>query len=208
MKGSRSEGSFPASLPLLIVISGPSGVGKDAVLARLKETGPPFEHITTVTTRPKRPQERDNVDYLFVSRDRFQQMIRDAELLEWAEVYNNWYGVPRQPVKEALEAGRDVVLKVDIQGAATIRKAVPEAVLIFLMPPSADELTRRLTGRRTESSLDLTRRIETAGVEMQQAATFDYAVVNPPGGIDQAVAEIQAIITAEKGRADRRKISL
>jgi guanylate kinase len=209
MKESRSEESFlTGPLPLLIVISGPSGVGKDAVLARLKETGGPFEHVITVTTRTKRPLEQDGVDYRFVPADRFQDMLRDAELLEWAKVYDNWYGVPRQPVREALENGRDVVLKVDIQGAATIKKTVPQAILIFLMPPSPSELVQRLERRRTESPGDLALRIETAEAEMRQVATFDYAVVNRAGELDHTVAQIQAIITAEKCRVDRRKVSL
>lgn len=193
---------------MLIVISGPSGVGKDAVLSRMKETGYPVEYVTTVTTRPKRPLERDGVDYRFVSEERFQKVLQDTELLEWAKVYENWYGVPRQPVKEALESGRDVVLKVDIQGAATIKKAVPEAVLIFLVPPSLAELVQRLERRRTESASDMARRIETAEAEMRRVAMFDYAVVNRAGEIDLTVSRIQAIITAEKCRVGRQRISL
>ncbi len=211
MRESRSEEPFsaePAALPLLIVISGPSGVGKDAVLSRIKETGYPIEHITTVTTRPERLQERDGVDYRFVSGDRFQEMLKNAELLEWAKVYGNWYGVPRQPVKEVLGSGRDVVVKVDIQGAATIKKVVPQAVLIFLIPPSPEELIRRLEQRQTESSIDLSLRIETAEAEMRQVAMFDYAVVNRAGEIEQAVSQIRAIITAEKCRVGRQRVSL
>lgn len=211
MRESRSEepsSAEPTAVPLLIVLSGPSGVGKDAVLSQIKEAGYPLEHITTVTTRPKRQGERDKVDYLFVSSDRFQEMVRNAELLEWARVYDNWYGVPRQPVKEALDSGRDVIVKVDIQGAATIKKAVPEAVLIFLMPPSPAELVRRLEQRRTESPVGLSLRSETAEAEMRQVAMFDYAVVNQVGEIERAVSQIRAIITAEKCRVGRQRISL
>lgn len=211
MRESRSEQDHPAetvSAPLLMVISGPSGVGKDAVLSRLKETGRPMARIVTVTTRPRRPQERDDVDYHFVSPDSFQEMIKDAGLLEWARVYDNWYGVPRQPVKEALEAGQDVVLKVDIQGAATIKKAVPGAVFVFLVPSSPTELFQRLAQRRTESPGELALRIETAEEEMRQIAMFDYAVVNREGEIDRAVAQIEAIMTAEKCRVDREEVSL
>lgn len=195
-------------MPLLVVISGPSGVGKDAVLSRIKETGYPLEHITTVTTRSKRQEEREGVEYFFVSSDRFQEMVRNAGLLEWARVYDNWYGVPRQPVKEALDSGRDVIVKVDIQGAATIKKAVPQAVLIFLMPPSPEELIRRLEQRKTESPIGLSLRIETAEAEMRQVAMFDYVVVNRADEIEQAVSQIQAIITAEKCRVGRQRVSL
>ena len=127
--------------PLLIVLTGPSGAGKDAVLARMKESGYPLEYITTVTTRPRRPGERDDVDYHFVSAERFRGMIEHKELLEWANVYGNWYGVPDQPVKQALDRGRDVIVKVDIQGAATIKKILSQAVFIFLAPSSIEELT-------------------------------------------------------------------
>jgi guanylate kinase len=174
----------------------------------LKETGQSFHHVTTVTTRARRPRERDDVDYHFVSPDRFQEMLRNAELLEWARVYENWYGVPRIPVKEALAAGQDVVIKVDIQGASTIKKAVPGAILIFLMPSSPEDLNRRLAGRRTESPDDLARRVEIADAEMQGAAAFDYAVVNREGEIDRAVAQIQAIITAERCRVHHPEIIL
>ena len=120
--------------PLFIVLSGPSGIGKDAILARMKESDYPLEYITTVTTRPRRAKERDNVDYHFISTESFQGMISGNELLEWANVYGNWYGVPKGAVKQALDKGRDTIVKVDIQGAATIKKILPQAVFIFLMP--------------------------------------------------------------------------
>ncbi|MCK5433681.1 MAG: guanylate kinase, partial [Dehalococcoidales bacterium] len=122
--------------PLFIVLSGPSGIGKDAILARMKESDYPLEYITTVTTRPRRVKERDNVDYHFISTESFQGMISGNELLEWANVYGNWYGVPKGAVKQALDKGRDTIVKVDIQGAATIKKILPQAVFIFLMPAS------------------------------------------------------------------------
>ena len=135
--------NLPAK-PLLIVLSGPSGVGKDAVLDGLKKTGYPLEYITTVTTRSQRAKERNDVDYHFVSTEKFQEMTKHEELLEWAKVYGNWYGIPRQPVKQALDQGRDTVVKVDVQGAATIKKILPQAVFIFLVPPSIEELAERL----------------------------------------------------------------
>ena len=194
--------------PLLIVLSGSSGVGKDVVLARLKESGYPLRFITTLTTRTRRTNERDNVDYHFVSMERFQEMIENGELLEWANVYGNWYGVPKEAVKQALDRGEDTILKVDVQGATTIKKILPQAVFIFLMPPSMEELVTRLKQRYTESPSDLALRLETAEEETKQLSLFDYVVVNKWGEIDQAVAEIEAIITAEKCRATPREIAL
>jgi len=135
-------------------------------------------------------------------------MIERNELLEWATVYGNWYGVPKKPVKQALDAGQDTVVKVDVQGAAAIKKILPEAVFIFLMPPSREELKQRLKQRHTESSVDLDLRIKTAEEELKQLSLFDYVVFNRQGEIDRAVAKIQSIITAEKHRATPRKISL
>jgi guanylate kinase len=194
--------------PLLIVLSGPSGAGKDALLARLRETGYPLEYITTLTTRARRAKESGGLDYHFVSSDKFQEMIKNNELLEWANVYGNWYGVPRQPVKTALERGRDTIVKVDTQGAATIKRLLPQAVFIFLMPPSAAELNERLTQRRTESPFDLALRIKTAREEIEKLPLFDYVIVNRRGEIDRAVAQVEAIITAEKCRAEPRELIL
>ncbi len=157
MKEAAHRSQLPFNLstrPLFIVLSGPSGVGKDAVLTRMKELGYPLKYITTLTTRPRRPNERNNVDYHFISTERFQEMIENNELLEWANVYGNWYGVPKEEVKQALDEGEDVVVKVDIQGAATIKKILPQAVFIFLMPPSMEELLVRLRQRHTESHHD------------------------------------------------------
>ncbi len=194
--------------PLLIVLSGPSGVGKDAVLARMKELAHPLKYITTLTTRPRRPNERNNIDYHFVSLKRFQGMIENNELLEWANVYGNWYGVPRQEVKQALGEGQDVIVKVDIQGAATIKKILPQALFIFLMPPSMDELLVRLRQRHTELPSDLALRLKTAEEEIEQLHLFDYVVMNRWDEIDLAVSEIKAIITAEKCRVTPREIAL
>ena len=194
--------------PLLIVLSGPSGVGKDAILARMKESGYPLEYITTVTTRPRRPAERDNVDYHFISLEKFQEMVESGELLEWAEVYNNWYGVPKETVKKALDRGQDTIIKIDVQGATTIKKIIPQAIFIFLIPPSVEELVTRIKQRRTESAFDLALRIRIAEKEIEQLPLFDYVVVNRPGEIDQAVSEIKAIIAAEKCRVSPRQVSL
>jgi len=192
--------------PLLIILSGPSGVGKDAVLARMKESGYPIKYIITLTTRPRRAKERNNIDYCFISDKKFKEMIEKNELLEWANVYGNWYGVPKEEVKNALDKGQDVMVKVDIQGVATIKKILPQAVSIFLMPPSIEELGLRLKQRRTESSFDLSLRLKTAEEEMKQLPEFDYVVINRWGEIDLAVADIEAIITAEKCRVTPREI--
>jgi len=188
------------SKPLLIVLSGPSGAGKDAVLSQMKKSAYPIEFITTITTRPQRAEEKNNIDYHFVSVESFQRMIENKELLEWANVYGNWYGVPKEPVKRALDRGQDAIVKVDVQGAATIKKILPQAVFIFLVPPSREELTTRLRQRHTESPFDLTLRIKTAEEEMKKLPLFDYVVVNRQDEIDLAVSEIEAIITAEKHR--------
>jgi len=196
------------SKPLLIVLSGPSGAGKDTILSRMEKSGYPIEFITTVTTRPRRAKEKNSVDYHFVSEEIFQKMLKKNELLEWANVYGKWYGVPKAPVKRALEQGRDVIVKVDIQGAATIKKIMPQAVFIFVAPPSMEELTARLKGRQTESNLECDLRLKTAKEEMKKLPLFDYMVVSRRGEIDQAVSEIEAIITAEKHRVKPREISL
>jgi guanylate kinase len=194
--------------PLLIVLSGPSGAGKDAVLSRMKKSGYPLEFITTVTTRPRRAREKNNVDYHFVSVEGFQKMLKGGELVEWANVYGNWYGVPKEPLKRALAKGQDTIVKVDIQGAATIKKIIPQAVFIFLAPPSMGELKKRLTQRRTEPPFDLSRRLKTAEGEMKQMPLFDYVVVNRHDEVERVVTEIEAIITTEKQRLKPREISL
>jgi guanylate kinase len=194
--------------PLLIVLSGPSGAGKDALLARLRETDCPLEYITTLTTRARRAKEKDNLDYHFVSADKFQEMVKNNELLEWANVYGNWYGVPKQPVKTALERGQDTIVKVDTQGAATIKRLLPQAVFIFLLPPSVVEISEWLTQRRTESPFDLALRIKTAEEEIEKLPMFDYVIVNRQDEIDQAVSQIRAIISAEKCRTEPRRVVL
>ncbi len=199
---------YPTREPLLVVLSGPSGAGKDAVLAKLKESGQPFESIVTVTTRPRRPKERDSIDYHFISVKEFQEMVRHEELLEWASVYGNWYGVPMKPVKQALDSGQDVIVKVDVQGAATIKKAMPQAVLIFLIPPLMKELGTRLNQRHTESSSALSLRTGIAAEEIKQLPLFDYMVVNKQDEINRAVSDIKAIIQAEGCRVNPRRIAL
>ena len=185
---------------LVIVISGPSGVGKDAVLTRLKESVYSLNHVVTITTRQSRPQEKDGIDYHFISRNEFQDLIKRRELLEWANVYGNYYGVPEKPVSDSLANGRDVLLKVDVQGAATLKKTISGAILIFLVSPSVEELGKRLKRRSTESASDMAMRTNIATEELQQLSIFDYMVINEEGQIDRAVEDIKAIIRAEKCR--------
>ena len=192
--------------PLLIVLSGPSGVGKDAVLNGMKRQQLPMHFAVTATTRPRRQREKDGIDYYFVSRTEFERMIERNELLEWANVYGNLYGVPKLQIQEALSRGEDAIVKVDVQGATTIKKIVPQAVFIFLSPPSMDDLERRLMRRRTESGVDLELRMKAAQEEMKRLPMFDYVVVNHENGVRRAVSQIESIITAEKCRVNQRSI--
>jgi guanylate kinase len=192
--------------PLLIVLSGPSGVGKDAVLEGIKKRGYPLHYAVTATTRPRRKKETDGVDYHFVSKAEFENMIEKGELLEWANVYGNLYGVPKSELLQAMDEGKDMIVKVDVQGAASIKKTVPQAVFIFLAPPSMDDLKERLEQRKTECSIDLALRIKAAEREMNSLSMFDYVVVNHRDGIRQAISQIESIITAEKCRVKPRTI--
>jgi guanylate kinase len=204
----KTTPSNPTPKPLLIVLSGPSGAGKDAVLNRMKKSGYSARFITTATTRPQRANEEDNVAYKFVSETDFQKMLKNNELLEYANVYGNWYGVPKEPIRKALEAGRDTIVKVDVQGAATLKKLLPEAVFIFLTCPTEEELESRLRERRTESEFDCDLRLKTAAEEAKQLHLFDYIVFNERNEIERAASAIEAIITAEKCRRNPREISL
>ncbi len=203
------EGFSPAARqPLLIVISGASGAGKDTVLRRMKERGLPFHFVVTATTRQPRPGEVDGRDYFFVSHSRFAEMIEHGELLEHAIVYNDYKGIPKQQVRQALASGQDVVMRIDVQGAETIRALCPEALLIFLVPKSDEEMVRRLKSRNTESPQDLQLRIETARRELKRMDVFDYYVVNADSELDAAVDMIEAIIDAEHHRIHPRRVTL
>lgn len=183
-------------------------MGKDTLVARMKERGHPCHYTVTATTRPQRAEERDGVDYHFVSEGKFQEMVEGGELLEWARVYGNLYGVPKEQVRQALARGQDVLVKVDIQGAATIKGLLPQAVFIFLAPPSLEELERRLKGRETESAAELELRRDKAREEMESLPLFDYVVVHHYDQTESAIAQIEAIITAEKCRVQPRVITL
>ena len=194
--------------PLLIIVSGPSGVGKDAMLARMKESGLPFHYVVTTTTRPRRPGEKDGVDYHFLSEDEFYQRIEMKQFLEWAKVYGNYYGVPEKEIKEALRQGKDVIVKVDVQGAATIKRILPDAVFIFLMPPSTQELANRLKQRHGQLLAELNSRLDKAREEMDSLPLFDYVVLSQKDKLDATVSEVNAIIIAEKCRVKPRKLRL
>lgn len=194
--------------PLLVVLSGPSGVGKDAALTELKKLDRPWHFALTATTRPPRSGEQDGVHYIFLQTETFLKMKERDEFLECAEVYGSWYGVPRAQVRQALREGKDVILKVDVQGAATVRRLAPESISIFMMPDSYDELTSRLTGRMGENSPEMARRLNAAREEMAQIQQFDYRVVNRDNKLDQAIAEIDAIIAAEKCRVAPRLVQI
>jgi guanylate kinase len=198
----------PSSSPILLVISGPSGVGKDAVVARLREALPSALFVTTVTTRPPRPEERDGVDYRFLTDEQYDRLVAEDGFLERASVYSHHYGVPKGEVREALRNRRDVVVRVDVQGAATIKRLIPEAVLVFLAPESRGELERRLRERATDDGPDLRLRLETAAREMAQRGAFDHVVVNAEGRLDETVHRIVAIMETEKRRADRRQVRI
>lgn len=197
-----------SNTPLVIVISGPSGVGKDAILNRMKERKCPFFFVTTMTTRKQRNNEIDQVDYHFVSVDEFQKLLQNNGLLESAKVYGNWYGVPKQPVKEAISKGLDTIIKVDVQGAANIKMILPDAVFIFITAPSIDDLFHRLNRRCTETASDLSLRIQTAHSELDKIRDFDYVVMNPCDNIESAIQDILAIVKSEKCRVKQRHIAL
>jgi guanylate kinase len=200
------QGGLPP--PLLVVISGPSGVGKDSVLMRMRELEFPFHFVVTANSRPQRPGEIDGFDYHFVSPARFEEMIRDDELLEWANVYGQYKGIPKFEVRKAFASGRDVVLRINVDGAATVKHIAPEAVFIFIAPASLDELRHRLEVRRTESSEEIARRLAVARDEIAQARLFDYVVINHESRLDEATGQIRAIIAAEKQRVHPRRVVL
>ncbi len=199
---------LPERSPLLIVVSGPSGVGKDAALKRMRELDYPFYFLVTNTTRPKRVEEVEGVDYHFVTKEQFGEMEGRAEFLERAVVYGYDYGNSRREVKEALARGQDVIMRIDVQGAATIKRLVPDAVFIFMLPPSMEKLEARLRKRRTEPEDYLRIRLHAARLEMNEVEKFDYAIVNEDDALDETADLIYAIIRAEKCRVRPRRLNL
>lgn len=168
------------------------------MFTRMKKVGCPLHYVVTATTRPKRASEKDGVDYHFLSLKEFQQMLDKNQFLEWANVYGNYYGVPKEDINSALSQGVDTIVKVDVQGAATIKEILPQAVFIFLMPPSVEELEKRLKKRHSESSADLALRLERAKVEIKNLPIFDYVITSRQNKLNEVVSQIYAIVTAEK----------
>jgi guanylate kinase len=198
--------SSPAPGGLLFVLSGPSGVGKDAAIDCLKARHLDVYHVITATTRQRRPNEQHGVDYFFYSPEEFMDLFKRNELLESAVVAGNRYGSPRQQVREQLALGRDVLLKIDVQGARQVKARVPDAVFVFLAPPSIDDLVERLKQRNTETEQQIAERMLNAYVEMGAVESYDYVVVNYHDKLDLAVDQINAIITAERCRVRRRVV--
>ena len=194
--------------PLLIVISGPSGVGKDSVLQVMKARGLPFHFVVTTTTRLPRSDEVHGMDYFFISKEEFARMIENDEFFEYAIVYKDYKGNSKKQVRDALASGQDVIMRLDVQGAATVRKLAPEAVLVFLTTQSERELVERLKSRKTDTAEDLSLRIATAQQELKRAVEFDYIIVNADGCLDETVNTVIAIIRAEHHRVNPRKVSL
>lgn len=188
---------------LLLVISGPSGAGKGTVCRALREKMPYLNYSVSVTTRPPRPGEKEGENYFFLDRDEFLALLKEGAFLEWAEVYGNLYGTPRRPVEEALARGEDIILEIDTQGAAQIKKHYPEGVFVFLIPPTFKELEDRIKKRGTETPTGMATRLGWAEKELEQLDLYDYVVVNDR--VDEAVAKLEAIITAEKCRTKRFK---
>ncbi len=194
--------------PLLVVISGPSGVGKDTIIEQMRAVMPDAYYAVTATTRPRRPGEMQGVHYLFYTAEEFAETRAAGEFLEHATVYGNSYGVPKAPIRRALDRGQDVVVKVDPQGAMTIRHLAPEALLIFLLPPDMGELARRLRSRKTENREVLDLRIAIASREIVTSEFFDYFVINESEKVDEAVRQIGAIVGVEKLRVHPREVRL
>jgi guanylate kinase len=195
---------------LLVIISGPSGVGKDTIIESLR--GRPetrdAHYVVTCTTRAPRPGEVDGVSYQFVSREQFRAMQDRGALLEANEVHGNWYGTPRQQVADALAAGRDVILKIDVQGAQVVKESVPEAILIFLVPPSLEDLFQRLRARATESVDELELRQRNAAVELARQDDYDYVVTNETGQVERTAERIDEIIAEQHRNHPARRVRL
>jgi guanylate kinase len=190
--------------PLFVVLSGPSGVGKDAVLDELARRGHRFHRVITCTTRPPRETERDGIDYHFLSDAQFDELIVSGGLLEHAVVYGHRSGVPRQQVLDELAAGKDVIVRTDVQGAASIRRLMPDAVLIFVAPSSLTELEDRIRARGSDDEARIERRLQAARGEMARQGEFEYVVVNAPGRLEETADRVEEILQAERLRATGR----
>ncbi len=201
----NSEFDLLEPKPLTIVISGPSGAGKDAVVRLMKQRGLPFHFVVTATTRPKRDEEVEGKDYFFVSKDEFARMIQNDELLEYAVVYGDYKGIPRKQVSEANKTGKDLVMRLDVQGAETVKKELGDVTMIFITTRSGEELERRLRKRESETPEELALRIATARQELKRVDQFDYVVYNFDDRLDEAADTIQSIIEAEHHKVQKHR---
>ena len=190
--------------PLLVVITGPSGVGKDTLLARLKALGRPYHFAVTATTRAPRPGEVEGIDYYFLSEEQFDEMLARGEFLEHATVYDQRKGVPRPPVREALAAGRDVIMRTDVQGARYIKSVCPGALTVFIQPPSWEEMEWRLRTRGTDGPEQLELRLRVAREELAAAGEFDRTVLNDD--LNACVDAIEALLAKERARRGRKPV--
>lgn len=195
----RADGSEPAPGALLVIISGPSGVGKDTIIEALRRRRhePEYHYVVTCTTRSPRPGEVDGADYHFLSPERFREMRERGEFLEANQVHGNWYGTPRSQVRGALAAGRDVILKIDVQGAQVVKEKIPDALLVFLVPPSLEDLFTRLRNRATETADQLELRQRNAAIELARQDDYDHVVVNETGQVERTAERIDEIIGEE-----------
>lgn len=194
--------------PHVFIISGPSGVGKDSVIDRLRERESDTHFAVTATTRPRRETETDGVHYFFLTDRQFAEWVANGEFMEFATVYEHRYGVPRSPVRAALERGQDVVIKIDVQGAAAIRTLIPDSTGIFISPESMHSLHLRLSARKTDDPVGLAQRFEEARHELLRANEFDYIVFNKTNGLLRAVEDISAIIRAVRSEIRQPEIAL
>jgi guanylate kinase len=194
--------------PLMIVISGPSGVGKDSVVKALMQRNTSYHFVVTTTSRERRENEVDGVDYFFVTKEHFEDLIARNEMIEYALVYDQYKGAAKQQVRDAWASGKDVIIRVDVQGADTYRKLFPEAMLVFLLPTSEEELIFRLRDRGTETEESIALRMATTRKELEYLPIFDYIVFNPAGCLEEAVDKLEAIITAEHHKVKQRKVEL
>ncbi len=192
---------------LLVIVSGPSGVGKDTVIEALRRlpAAAHYRYVVTCTTRPRRPYEADGVHYHFLEPEEFRRLRDAGGLLEANEVHGHWYGTPRDDVRAALQRGDSVILKIDVQGAAVIKQKVPEALLVFLVAPSDEDLFGRLQARATETADELDTRQRNAALELARQKDYDYVVVNETGQVERTAARVDEIIRAEiAANPDRR----
>jgi guanylate kinase len=194
--------------PRVFIISGPSGVGKDSVIESLRNVFTDAQYVVTATTRPMRPGEIDGVHYIFLSKEEFLDRIEKNDFIENALVYDNHYGVPRSPIVQGLEQGRDVIIKVDVKGAATLRRLIPNTISLFLCPESMPALLSRLRDRKTDNPAVLMKRFTTATAELEEAWNFDYVVFNEDGKLDGAVEQICSIVSVEHRKVHQPDIEI